>query len=175
MSLKFQNWKNLFSKPWCRVYFRNIKIGRPTTLDFSNILKYTAKEYDVIIVGSGAGGGMATKVLSEAGLSVAVVRDNLFYPAKNKEIETIKTSIPFTKRRVGSTTRHFGDYDQAYGGWEIEGEPYGQIGDTDFKWFRSECWAAEQIIGEEYHLDSVQTTLKEKSIDGLGETGQFSR
>ena len=26
-------------------------------------------------------------------------------------------------RRGGSTTRHFGDYDQAYGGWEIEGEP----------------------------------------------------
>ena len=36
-------------------------------------IKNSAKEYDVIIVGSGAGGGMATKVLSEAGLSVAVV------------------------------------------------------------------------------------------------------
>ena len=36
-------------------------------------IKENSKEYDVIIVGSGAGGGMATKVLSEAGLSVAVV------------------------------------------------------------------------------------------------------
>ena len=27
-------------------------------------IKNTAKEYDVIIVGSGAGGGMATKILS---------------------------------------------------------------------------------------------------------------
>ena len=27
-----------------------------------------------------------------------------------------------------------------------------------------ECWAAEQIIGEEYHLDSVQTILKEKVL-----------
>ena len=36
-------------------------------------IKQTSKEYDVVIVGSGAGGGMATKVLSEAGLSVAVV------------------------------------------------------------------------------------------------------
>lgn len=32
------------------------------------------KEYEVVIVGSGAGGGMATKVLSEAGLRVAVIK-----------------------------------------------------------------------------------------------------
>ena len=29
--------------------------------------------YDAIIVGSGAGGGMATNILSEAGLKVALV------------------------------------------------------------------------------------------------------
>ena len=29
--------------------------------------------YDVVIVGSGAGGGMATKILADEGLNVAVV------------------------------------------------------------------------------------------------------
>ena len=36
-------------------------------------IKPSGDSYDVIIVGSGAGGGMASKILSEAGLSVAVV------------------------------------------------------------------------------------------------------
>ena len=38
-------------------------------------IKENPKEYDVIIVGSGAGGGMATKILSEAGLSIALSCD----------------------------------------------------------------------------------------------------
>ncbi len=32
-----------------------------------------SSKYDVIVVGSGAGGGMATKILSDAGLKIAVV------------------------------------------------------------------------------------------------------
>jgi choline dehydrogenase-like flavoprotein len=30
------------------------------------------KKYDVVIVGSGAGGGMATKILTDSGLTVAL-------------------------------------------------------------------------------------------------------
>ena len=36
------------------------------------------KKYDVVIVGSGAGGGMATKILADAGLKVAVVEAGPF-------------------------------------------------------------------------------------------------
>ena len=36
-------------------------------------IKESPDTFDVIIVGSGAGGGMATKILSEAGLNIAVV------------------------------------------------------------------------------------------------------
>mgnify|MGYP002700941594 CR=1 FL=1 len=42
-------------------------------------IKENLKEYDVIIVGSGAGGGMASKILSEAGLKIAIVKDGTFY------------------------------------------------------------------------------------------------
>ena len=100
-------------------------------------IKNSAKEYDVIIVGSGAGGGMATKILSEAGLSVAVVEAGPYYDPANPEQMTQLKWAWHSPRRGAGTRRFFGDYDQAYGGWEIDGEPYGQVGDTDFKWFRS--------------------------------------
>jgi choline dehydrogenase-like flavoprotein len=35
--------------------------------------KLPTKEYDAVIVGSGAGGGMTAKVLAEQGLSVAII------------------------------------------------------------------------------------------------------
>ena len=60
-------------------------------------IKQSSKEYDVIIVGSGAGGGMATKVLSEAGLSVAVVEAGPYYdPANPRANDAIKTRLSFS-------------------------------------------------------------------------------
>ena len=84
-------------------------------------IKNSAKEYDVIIVGSGAGGGMATKILSEAGLSVAVVEAGPYYDPANPEQMTQLKWAWHSPRRGAGTRRFFGDYDQAYGGWEIDG------------------------------------------------------
>ena len=41
------------------------------------------KKYDVVIVGSGAGGGMATKVLADSGLKVAVIEAGPFFDPAN--------------------------------------------------------------------------------------------
>ena len=79
-------------------------------------IKKSSKEYDVVIVGSGAGGGMATKVLSEAGLSVAVVEAGPYYDPANPEQMTQLKPAYHSPRRGAGTTRFFGDYDQAYGG-----------------------------------------------------------
>ena len=48
----------------------------------------TPETFDVIVVGSGAGGGMASKILSESGLNVAVVEAGPMFDPKNDEHRT---------------------------------------------------------------------------------------
>src|SRR5690606_14148395 len=94
--------------------------------------------YDVIIVGSGAGGGMASKILSEAGLSVAVVEaGGDFDPAKDEDRTQLRPPWESPRRGTGTRIRPFGDFDQAIGGWDLEGEPYNHKDGTKFDWFRS--------------------------------------
>ena len=47
-------------------------------------VKKQSKKYDAVIIGSGAGGGMATYVLANAGLKVCLLEAGPMYdPAKN--------------------------------------------------------------------------------------------
>ena len=43
------------------------------------------KKYDVVIVGSGAGGGMATKILTDNGLNVALMEAGPFFDPANPD------------------------------------------------------------------------------------------
>jgi choline dehydrogenase-like flavoprotein len=132
-------------------------------------IKETSTIYDVIIVGSGAGGGMATKVLSEAGLKVAVVEAGPFFDPKNPE-QITQLKWPYeSPRRGASTTRAFGEYDAAYGGWEIEGEPYTQKNGSRFNWFRSRMLGGRTNHWGRISLRFSQRDFKHKDIDGLGE------
>jgi choline dehydrogenase-like flavoprotein len=87
-------------------------------------LKEQSQVFDVIIVGSGAGGGMAAYQLTKAGAKVCLLEAGGYYdPGDSKYITQLK--YPFeSPRRGAGTLRAFGDFDAAWGGWEIEGEPY---------------------------------------------------
>ena len=101
-------------------------------------IKNSGEAYDVIIVGSGAGGGMASKILSEAGLSVAVVEaGGDFDPAKEEDRTQLRPPWESPRRGAGTQIRPFGDFDAAIGGWDIDGEPYTRKNGTEFDWFRS--------------------------------------
>jgi len=126
-------------------------------------------KYDVVIVGSGAGGGMATKVLADAGLKVAVVEAGPFFDPADPEQQT-QLKWPYeSPRRGASNRRPFGDFDTAYGGWEIEGEPYTQSGDTKFDWFRSRMLGGRTNHWGRISLRFGPRDFKGKDRDGLGE------
>lgn len=136
-------------------------------------IKQTPKSYDVCIVGSGAGGGMAAYVLANAGIKVVLLEAGPLYdPAKN----VTQLKWPWESPRRGASTpyRHFGDFDAAYGGWELEGEPYTHKDGTQFDWFR-----ARMVGGRTNHWGRISLRFgpkdfKRKSVDGLGDDWPIS-
>ncbi len=137
-------------------------------------IKESSTMYDVIIVGSGAGGGMATKVLADAGLKVAVVEAGPFFDPKDPETMTqLKWSYESPRRGAG-TTRAFGEWDMAYGGWEIEGEPYTHVPGTKFDWFRSHMLGGRTNHWGRISLRFGPKDFKHKDVDGHGDNWPIS-
>ncbi len=137
-------------------------------------IKETPEEYDVIIVGSGAGGGMATKQLADAGLNVAVVEAGPFFdPADPKTMTQLKWPYDSPRRGAG-TDRDFGEWDMAYGGWDIEGEPYTHEPGTKFRWFRSHMLGGRTNHWGRISLRFGPDDFKAKSLDGHGDDWPIS-
>ncbi|MCC5942085.1 MAG: GMC family oxidoreductase [Balneolaceae bacterium] len=131
--------------------------------------KKTREKYDVVIVGSGAGGGMAAKVLADAGLSVAVMEAGGNYDPAKEEYRTQLRWPWESPRRGAGTVRPFGDFDALWGGWEIDGEPYLKEKGTEFDWFRARMLGGRTNHWGRISLRFGPKDFKRKDIDGLGE------
>ncbi|MCX8020195.1 MAG: GMC family oxidoreductase [Chitinophagaceae bacterium] len=131
-------------------------------------IKKPPKKYDAVIIGSGAGGGMAAYVLTKAGLNVCMLEAGPMYdPLKN----VLQLKYPWESPRRGASTkfRPFGDFDACYWGWNIDGEPYTKAPGTEWLW-----WRARMLGGRTNHWGRISLRFgpkdfKRKSIDGLGE------
>jgi len=131
-------------------------------------IKKTPKDYDVCIVGSGAGGGMAAYVLANAGIKVVILEAGPLYdPAKN--ITQLKWPWESPRRGASSPLRNFGDFDAAYGGWELDGEPYTHKDGTKFDWFRSRMVGGRTNHWGRISLRFGPKDFKRRDIDGLGD------
>jgi choline dehydrogenase-like flavoprotein len=134
-------------------------------------IKKQSKKYDAVIVGSGAGGGMAAYVLAHAGLKVCLLEAGpMFDPAKDSN----QLKNPWESPRRGASTkfRPFGDFDGCYWGWHIDDEPYTQSGKPGtIPW---EWWRARMLGGRTNHWGRISLRFgprdfKRRSIDGLGD------
>jgi choline dehydrogenase-like flavoprotein len=131
-------------------------------------IKKTAKNYDVCIVGSGAGGGMAAYMLSKAGLKILLLEAGPLYDPR-KNVTQLKWPYESPRRGASTPLRNFGDFDAAYGGWELEGEPYTHKNGTKFDWFRSRMLGGRTNHWGRISLRFGPKDFKRKSIDGLGD------
>ena len=137
-------------------------------------IKSSGDMYDVVIVGSGAGGGMAAKILAQAGLSIAVMEAGPDYDPAREEDRTQLRPPWESPRRGANTQRAFGDFDAAFGGWDIDGEPYTRAEGTQFDWFRSRMLGGRTNHWGRISLRFGPDDFKRGDIDGLSDSWPIS-
>lgn len=135
-------------------------------------IKESSKQYDVCIIGSGAGGGMAAHELTKAGADVVMLEAGDWFDSEDFAMFT----WPYESPRRGASTdlQPFGEFDACFGGWEVEGEPYTTTSDTNFDW-----WRARMLGGRTNHWGRISLRFgpddfKSKSKDGHGDDWPIS-
>ena len=123
---------------------------------------------DVIIVGSGAAGGMCAFVLALQGVRVLMLEAGRDYdPVSETPMFQLPREAPL---RGGSTPeKPFGFYDATVdGGWDVPGEPYSSADGVNFRW-----WRARMLGGRTNHWGRISLRMgpydfTPYSRDGLG-------
>jgi choline dehydrogenase-like flavoprotein len=125
-------------------------------------------EPDVVIVGSGAAGGMAAYALTRAGIKTLILEAGRDYdPAA--ETAMFKWNHEAPLRASSTPDKHFGYYDAtANGGWEVPGEPYTNAPGSVFRWWRSRMLGGRTNHWGRHVPRFGPYDFKAKSRDGLG-------
>ncbi len=127
---------------------------------------------DVAVIGSGAGGGTAVKVLTDRGLSVALLEAGpMLNPAKDFKEHILPYQVDH--RGAGPHAElYFGRQQWGYfaapnGYWDVPGEPYTVAEGSRWRWFRSRI-----IGGRTNHYGRISLRFADydfKPEDGLGD------
>ncbi len=128
----------------------------------------SCKQYDVCIVGSGAGGGMAAKVLTEAGADVLMLEAGVMWDT-TRDSKMFAWPYQTPRRGAAIPERQFGEFDAGLGGWTLEGEPYTTAPGHSFDWFRTRMLGGRTNHWGRISLRFGPDDFRRRSIDGLGD------
>ena len=131
--------------------------------------------HDVVVIGSGAGGGTTVKVLTEMGVKVTLIEAGpMLNP--NKDFKEHMWPWEVDHRGVGPNAENyfgkdiypFGYFLAPNGYWNIPGEPFTVAEGSEFKWFRSRITGGRTNHYGRISLRFADYDFKPYSFDGLG-------
>jgi choline dehydrogenase-like flavoprotein len=126
------------------------------------------KVYDAIIVGSGAGGGIAAYVLTQAGAKCLMLEAGSWYDTA-KQSKMFQWNYEAPHRGAATPEKPFGYFDATVdGGWQVPGEPYTNAPGNEWMW-----WRARMLGGRTNHWGRISLRMgpydfKPYSRDGKG-------
>jgi len=133
----------------------------------------TGKVYDVCIIGSGAAGGAAAKVLTEGGLNVVMLEAG---PMLHPETDYKEHVWPYelAHRGAGIGGAGINDFSKTEflatnGFWSIAGEPYTKAPGSEFMWFRSRIVGGRTNHWGRIALRFAEADFRTRSSDGRGD------
>ncbi|HEX6502162.1 MAG TPA: GMC family oxidoreductase [Terriglobales bacterium] len=135
------------------------------------------KVYDVCIIGSGAAGGMAAKVLTEGGLSVVMVEAGPpLHPETDFKEHVWPYELDHRGAGVGGKLRGLlnDEFLAPNGFWTIDGEPYTMAPGTKFQWFRSRIVGGRTNHWGRIALRFAPVDFNARSTDGMGDDWPIS-
>jgi choline dehydrogenase-like flavoprotein len=133
------------------------------------------KVYDVCIIGSGAGGGTAAKVLTEGGLNVVMLEAGpALNPMEDFKEHVWPYELPHRGAGVAGNALKPGnsmenEFIAPTGAWTIEGEPYTSAPGSNFRWFRSRIVGGRTNHWGRIALRFAPVDFRVKTHDGLGD------
>jgi choline dehydrogenase-like flavoprotein len=135
------------------------------------LVQRSPKQFDVCIIGSGAGGGMAAKILTEGGLnSVLLEAGPDLHPEKDFKMLVWPYELPHRGAGVGGkASENYGEFLAPNGAWSIEGEPYTSAPGSNFHWFRSRIVGGRTNHWGRIALRFAPIDFKSNTRDGLGD------
>jgi choline dehydrogenase-like flavoprotein len=134
----------------------------------------SAPVHDVVVIGSGAGGGTVVKVLADLGVKVTLLEAGRMLQPQ-KDFKEHMWPYQVSHRGAGDKAEYYfgrqqwGYFSAPNGYWDIEGEPYTVAPGSEFRWFRSRIIGGRTNHYGRISLRFADYDFKPHSTDGLGD------